>query len=99
MSLESVTDTLRAKIGTGGGFGRSVKFDFGEDGLIRIDDRTSPATVDNEDGYADCTIRVSLSDFKDIATGKQNAQMAFMTGKLKIHGDMSVALKLGSILD
>jgi putative sterol carrier protein len=39
-----------------------------------------------------------MADFMDIATGKQNAQMAFMMGKLKIEGDMSVALSLGSIL-
>jgi len=98
MSLESVTEELKKRIGSGGSFAKSVKFDFGDDGLVRIDDRLSPAVINNEDGPADCTITVSLDDFKDIATGKQNAQMAFMMGKLKINGDMSVAMQLGSIL-
>lgn len=43
-------------------------------------------------------MKVGMDDFIEIANGKQNAQMAFMMGKLKVDGDMSVALQLGSIL-
>jgi len=75
-----------------------VKFDFGTDGLVRIDDTISPAVVDNIDGLSDCTIHLSLHDFKEIANGKQTPTMSFMMGKIKINGDMSVALQLGSIL-
>ena len=98
MSLQSITTQMRDKLGAGGALGRSVKFDFGPDGLVRVDDRASPPVVDNQDLPADCTVRVSLADFTDIAAGKANAQMAFMTGKLKVDGDMSVALKLGALL-
>ena len=38
------------------------------------------------------------SDFIDMVEGKLNGQMAFMTGKLKIKGDMSLAMKLGNVL-
>ncbi len=51
---------------------------------------------DNEG--AKCTITMTDSDFVDMVTGKLNGQMAFMTGKLKVKGDMSLAMKLGSIL-
>ncbi len=98
MSLDAITEQMKSRIGAGGSFKKSVKFDFGSDGLVRIDDKVSPAIVDNTDAPVDCTVKVSLADFTDIATGKQNAQMAFMMGKLKIDGDMSVALQLGSIL-
>lgn len=98
MSLAEITETMKQRIGAGGQFKKSVKFDFGGDGLVRIDDTVSPVVVSNEDGPTACTIKVSMADFMDIATGKQNAQMAFMMGKLKIDGDMSVALSLGSIL-
>jgi putative sterol carrier protein len=47
---------------------------------------------------AKCTITMSDSDFVDMVTGKLNGQMAFMTGKLKIKGDMSLAMKLGNVL-
>ena len=47
---------------------------------------------------AKCTITVAEKDFVDLVNGKLNPQMAFMMGKLKIAGDMGLALKLGSIL-
>jgi putative sterol carrier protein len=98
MSLEAITEQMKSRVGAGGTFKKAVKFDFGNDGFVRIDDKVSPAIVDNNDGAVDCTIKVAMADFMEIANGKQNAQMAFMMGKLKIDGDMSVALSLGSIL-
>jgi len=47
---------------------------------------------------AKCTITMTDTDFLALVTGKLNAQMAFMTGKLKIKGDMGLALKLQNIL-
>jgi len=46
---------------------------------------------------ADCTVTVSAGDWLDILNGKLNGQMAFMAGKLKIAGDMSLAMKLNSL--
>ena len=48
-------------------------------------------------GDADCTVTVSAGDWLDILNGKLNGQMAFMAGKLKIAGDMSLAMKLNSL--
>lgn len=45
-----------------------------------------------------CTVAAVDSDFLAIVNGKLNAQMAFMSGKLKIQGDMGLALKLQQIL-
>ncbi|MGI4877436.1 MAG: SCP2 sterol-binding domain-containing protein [Janthinobacterium lividum] len=98
MSLEQITERMRSRIGSSAGLKKSVKFDFGGDGVVRIDDTVSPAIVDNQDMPVDCTVKVAMADFVDMASGKQNPQMAFMMGKLKVDGDMSVALQLGSIL-
>ena len=98
MSLEQITEQMRSRVGTSANLKKSVKFDFGNDGAVRIDDSVSPAVVDNQNVPTDCTVKVSMADFTDMATGKQNPQMAFMMGKLKVEGDMSVAMQLGSIL-
>jgi len=47
---------------------------------------------------AKCTVSATDADFLDIVNGKLNAQMAFMSGKLKIQGDMGLAMKLQQIL-
>jgi putative sterol carrier protein len=43
------------------------------------------------------TITMKEGDYLDMINGKLNGQMAFMTGKLKIAGDMGLALKLQSL--
>ncbi|HYQ81795.1 MAG TPA: SCP2 sterol-binding domain-containing protein [Anaeromyxobacteraceae bacterium] len=45
-----------------------------------------------------CTVAATDVDFLAIVNGKMNAQMAFMSGKLKIQGDMGLAMKLQQIL-
>jgi putative sterol carrier protein len=47
---------------------------------------------------ARCTVAATDQDFLSILNGKLNPQMAFMSGKLKIQGDMGLAMKLQLIL-
>lgn len=53
---------------------------------------------EGEDAEAKCTVTVASEDFIKVINGALNAQMAFMSGKLKIGGDLSLAMKLGEIL-
>ncbi len=48
-------------------------------------------------GDADCTIQTSSETFLKIANGEQNPTSAYMTGKIKIKGDMNAAMKLQKI--
>jgi putative sterol carrier protein len=43
------------------------------------------------------TISMAAKDYLDMIAGKLNGQMAFMTGKLRIAGDMGLALRLQSL--
>ncbi len=45
------------------------------------------------------TITVADTDYIDMVSGKLNGQTAFLTGKLKIKGDMSLAMKLGTLFE
>jgi putative sterol carrier protein len=47
---------------------------------------------------AGCIVTISATDFGNLVAGKLNPTTAFMTGKLKIAGDMSLAMKLQTVL-
>ena len=98
MTLEEITEGIRGRVGTRSPIPAIVKFDFGDDGVVRVDGKSTPTVVDNEDREADCTVKVIMDDFVQIAQGTINPQMAFMTGKLRVEGDVSLAMQLGAIL-
>ena len=56
------------------------------------------AVAEGEVPAPNCTITMEEPDFLDLVSGKLNGQMAFLTGKLKVAGDMGLALKLGSFI-
>ena len=43
------------------------------------------------------TLSMTAQDYVDMILGKLNGQMAFMSGKLKISGDMGLAMKMQSL--
>lgn len=97
MSLQEHTDMVREKTADVGDLKKKVKFDLKDEGIIHVDATTSPPAVTNEDLDADVTFILSLENFEGLMDGSLNPQMAFMMGKLKIEGDMGLALKLADI--
>ena len=76
--------------------GKRVKLDFGSEGVILLDGAAQQ--VSEEDGGADTTIKVSWDDWQSMAAGQLDGMTAFMTGKLRIEGDMSNAMQLQGVL-
>ena len=76
--------------------GKRVKLDFGDQGVILLDGAANQ--VSEEDGAADTTIKVAWDDWQAMAAGQLDGMTAFMTGKLKIEGDMSNAMQLQGVL-
>jgi len=54
--------------------------------------------VTDEDAEAACTITTDMDTFKGMYDKSVSPQAAFMTGKIKIAGDMGIALKLQSVI-
>ena len=80
------------------GLGATVKFDFEGTGCIFLDGKSNPNTVTDEDKEADCTMTVSVETFEAMKSGEIDGTSAFMQGKLKVSGDMSIAMKLASVM-
>ncbi|WP_293573604.1 SCP2 sterol-binding domain-containing protein [Phaeobacter sp.] len=78
----------------GRSFEGSLKFDCGASGVIVLADGAA-STADQD---TDCTIRISPENLSKLLTGKLNPAAGVMTGKLKVSGDMAVALKLGKLI-
>ena len=98
MDLPAITDAMRQKMGDDSGLNAILKFDCGEDGVVVLDGRSSPNRVVNDNIDADCTIKISRTNLVALMTGKMDPTMGFMTGKFKVSGDMTVALKLQRVL-
>ena len=91
-------NALRAKVGESSGLNATLKFDCGADGVIVIDGVSMPNTVDNADRAVDCSIALSLGTLADMISGELDPVNAFMSGKLRVEGDMAVAMKLQRVL-
>lgn len=75
-------------------FQGSLKFDCGDDGVIVLADGT--ATTD--DRATDCTLSLSQDNLVKLLTGKLNPMLAMATGKLRLAGDMGVAMRLARLI-
>jgi putative sterol carrier protein len=90
--IEKAVETLNAKVG--GGYDGTAKFVIEDEGTIMLD--ASGARAGDED--AEVTMTASAETFQGLLDGDLNPTMAFMSGKLKIDGSMSQAMKLASVL-
>jgi putative sterol carrier protein len=76
------------------GMNNSYLFDVEGAGMWLVTIQDGVLSVREGDGDADTRISASEANFERILSGEQNATSAYMTGKLKIKGDMGAAMKL-----
>ena len=98
MNLEDCTQAIRTKVGADSGLAATLKFDCGADGTIYIDGKSAPNTVTNDGGEADCSVGITLENLNALLSGELEPATGFMVGKLKVAGDMSVAMRLQRVI-
>ena len=78
------------------GLDHSYRFEIEGEGSwnVSIHDGTVVVTEGGEPDGADATIRTSGEVFERLVSGKQNPATAYMTGKVKVDGDLGAVLKL-----
>jgi putative sterol carrier protein len=88
-TLESRVDPSKTS-----GMRNSYLFDIEGAGKWKVDVDDGQVKVTEGDADADAVISTSEETFTKIASGDQNPTSAYMTGKLKVKGDMGAAMKL-----
>lgn len=91
--INAAVTALNAKMGDDG-FDGTAKFVIEGEGTVMID--SDGARAADED--ADVTLTADADTFESILQGDLDPTAAFMSGRLAVDGDMSLAMKLGSVL-
>ena len=95
-SAQEFFNTLESRIDPSKTAGMTNSYLFDIEGAgkwkVDVDDGNVTVTAGGED--ADAVITTSEETFEKIASGEQNPTSAYMTGKLKVKGDMGAAMKL-----
>jgi putative sterol carrier protein len=99
MGIDQIEAQLRARAINFMGLGAMVKFDFGGGDALFINGRSTPPTVSRTGDVPDTTLTISPENLVKLAEGKLAPTLAFMTGKLKVAGNMGVAMKLANMLE
>ena len=78
----------------------SYRFDIEGAGSWRVDVDDGVATVTDTGSQdpADCVIATDERTFLGVVNGEQNPMGAFMTGKIRVDGDMGLALRLKDLV-
>jgi acyl-CoA dehydrogenase len=95
--MSNIFDAISAQAANVAPFGAKLKFVLGDE-IILIDGTGTSNVVSNNDEEAGCTISTDTETFMALKSGELNPMMAVMSGKVKIKGDMGLAMKLQSLI-
>lgn len=95
-SVKEFFETLPGRVDPSktAGMTSSYQFDIEGAGLWLVDVQDGALSVSEGENEADVTISTSEETFMKLVRGEQNPTTAYMTGKLKVKGDMGAAMKL-----
>ena len=97
MSIEAIIAGINEQAKNVAPIGDTIKFVV-DDTVIFLDGTGESNVVTSEDKEASCTISTNAETFIKLKEGSLNPMMAVMGGKVKIKGNMGLAMKLQSLL-
>lgn len=97
MELSQIIEQIQSQASKVDPIGGSIKFVM-DDQILLIEGSGNSNVVTQDDSEADCTITTTLETLAKMKSGDLNPMMAAMSGKVKISGDMSLAMKLQSLI-
>ncbi|MBE2190690.1 MAG: SCP2 sterol-binding domain-containing protein [Alphaproteobacteria bacterium] len=99
MTLDTIISKIRQKMVYANGFDATVLFDLGNNEFIHIDGNQSPPELTTEEKEADVTLETSTDTLNAILDGTQDPNVAFLMRKLKVRGNLKIAMKLNALLE
>jgi len=97
MSLDTVIETFKKKADGISPIGGTLKFLLDEK-PVYIDGTGEANQITQDDKEADCVVITTMDVLAQLQSGDLNPMTAVMGGKVKIKGDMGLAMKLQSLL-
>jgi len=96
MSAKEFFEGLEARVDGSrtAGMNNSYLFDIDGAGKWHVSVQDGKVSVTEGEQDADAVISASEETFEKLVSGDQNPTSAYMTGKLKVKGDMGAAMKL-----
>ena len=98
MDYQALLSEIESRAAKAEALGNTLKFDIGDGDVIFLDGSGDKNVVSSENKEADCTIKITKENFGKLMDGSLNPMMAFMGGKVKVDGDLGVAMKLQSLV-
>ncbi|HNZ48986.1 MAG TPA: SCP2 sterol-binding domain-containing protein [Candidatus Hydrogenedentes bacterium] len=99
--VKAFFDGLAGRVNADKIAGMNAVFQFNLDDEVFVVAIADNAVQVSEGAVEKPSIQLTMTsaDFLDLVSGKLNGQTAFLTGKLKVKGDMTLALKLQSVFN
>jgi putative sterol carrier protein len=99
MSLETLSEMLRARLPELAPLDARVKFVVEGQGVILLDATETAPALAHEDGEAACTVRLAEDKLAQLLAGTLSPTLAYSLGQIKVEGSLGLAMKLASLLE
>ncbi|HEY4344125.1 MAG TPA: SCP2 sterol-binding domain-containing protein [Parvibaculum sp.] len=97
-AVAEITDLLRAAMARDVSLGAKLKFVYPGAGVVMVDGSKRPNEVHNRDEQADCTVQIEPVLHLQMLRLEADQTLAFRQGKMRISGDVAVAIRLGPLV-